>query len=91
MFPSVNSLDVTTRLVCKANTSFDDKALLVKSLQHVVKHFSTRLEYMRRKSCIYFTVQEMVSARNFERYLSFLNNFGHMCLLSCVETREIHG
>lgn len=34
-------------------TSFDDKALLVKSLQHEVKHRSTRLEYMRRKSCIY--------------------------------------
>jgi hypothetical protein len=34
-------------------TSFDDKALLVKSLQQVLKHFSTRLEYILRKSFIY--------------------------------------
>jgi len=33
-------------------TSFDDKALLVKSLQQVLKHFSTRFEYILRKSCI---------------------------------------
>lgn len=34
-------------------TSFDDRALLVKSLQHDVKHFSTRFEYIFKKSCIY--------------------------------------
>lgn len=33
-------------------TSFDDRALLVKSLQHDVKQRSTRLEYIRIKSCI---------------------------------------
>ena len=33
-------------------TSFEDNALLVKSLQHDVKHRSTRLEYIRMKSCI---------------------------------------
>lgn len=34
------------------HTSFEDNALLVKSLQQELKHFSTRLEYIRRKSCI---------------------------------------
>ena len=33
-------------------TSFDDNALLVKSLQHVLKHFSTTVAYIRKKSCI---------------------------------------
>ena len=33
-------------------TSFDDKALLVKSLQHDVKQRSKRFEYIRIKSCI---------------------------------------
>lgn len=33
-------------------TSFEDRALDVKSLQHAVKHRSTRFEYMRMKSCI---------------------------------------
>lgn len=75
----------------ETNTSLDDKALLVKSLQHVMKHFSTRLEYMRRKSCIYSAVQLMVSVSTRKRHLSFLNNLGHMCLLSGVETGEIHG
>jgi len=35
-------------------SSFEDKALLVKSLQHAVKHRSTRLEYIYKKSCICF-------------------------------------
>ncbi len=35
-------------------TSFDVRALLVKSLQHVLKHFSARLAYMRSKSCIFW-------------------------------------
>ena len=33
-------------------TSFDESALLVKSLQHELKQRSTRFEYMRMKSCI---------------------------------------
>lgn len=33
-------------------TSLEESALLVKSLQHVLKHFSARLAYIRRKSCI---------------------------------------
>lgn len=33
-------------------TSLEDRAFEVKSLQQDVKHLSTRLEYMRRKSCI---------------------------------------
>jgi hypothetical protein len=33
-------------------TSFDDRALLVKSLQHDMKQRSTRFEYIRMKSCI---------------------------------------
>jgi len=35
-------------------SSFDDKALLVKSLQHDMKHRSKRVEYIRMKSCICF-------------------------------------
>ena len=34
-------------------TSFEERALLVKSLQHEVKHRSTRLEYIFKKSCIW--------------------------------------
>lgn len=32
-------------------TSLFDNALLVKSLQHVLKHFSVRAEYIFKKSC----------------------------------------
>jgi hypothetical protein len=32
-----------------SETSFDDSDLLVKSLQHVLKHFSTSLPYIVRK------------------------------------------
>lgn len=35
-------------------SSFEERALLVKSLQHEVKHRSTRLEYIFKKSCICF-------------------------------------
>lgn len=35
-------------------SSLEDSALLVKSLQHEVKHLSTRPEYKRKKSCICF-------------------------------------
>lgn len=37
---------------CTKQTSFDERALLVKSLQQEVKHFSTRLAYNFKKSCI---------------------------------------
>ena len=40
-----------TRVV--RHTSFEDRALLVKSLQHEVKHRSTKLEYIFKKSCIW--------------------------------------
>ena len=36
----------------RGGTSFDESALLVKSLQHELKHRSTKFEYMRMKSCI---------------------------------------
>ena len=35
-----------------SRTSFDERALLVKSLQHVLKHLSTIFEYIFKKSCI---------------------------------------
>ena len=41
----------------RRRTSFEDRALLVKSLQHEVKHRSTRLEYIFRKSCIWGAVR----------------------------------
>lgn len=67
------------------HASLDDKAFEEKSLQHVLKHFSTRFEYIRRKSCIW-----TVSKTGFERYegvanLSFLNDFCHMSLLGGIE------
>ncbi len=45
----------THKYLCEEElASFDVRALLVKSLQHVLKHFSARLAYMRRKSCIFW-------------------------------------
>ena len=43
----------------RKRTSFDDKALLVKSLQHELKQRSTKLEYILRKSCIYVAMLVM--------------------------------
>lgn len=46
------STEPENELDCRSRTSFVDRALLVKSLQHDVKQRSTRLEYIFRKSCI---------------------------------------
>lgn len=71
-------------------TSFEERALLVKSLQQVLKHFSARLAYMRRKSCILLANEVPHNRQRKWTYLLLLNNFGHVCLFGGVEVRKIH-
>ena len=65
-------------------TSLDDSALLVKSLQQELKHFSTKLEYIRRKSCIWAQNELLVGLGKRGAYLFFLNDFGHLSLFSGI-------
>jgi hypothetical protein len=67
------------------HTSLDVKALVVKSLQHVLKHFSTMFEYILRKSCIYSWLRSHKSERRCVSNLLLLDDFGHMSLFGRVE------
>ena len=69
----------------KKKTSFDDKALLVKSLQQVLKHFSTRLEYIFRKSCICLFKNRARKSSYASAYLSLFDDLCHMGLFCGIE------
>ena len=81
----------------RRRTSFDDNALLVKSLQHALKQRSTRFEYIRMKSCIWrgegedASISWHAAQRRRRWHLLPLNDPSHVGLLGRVHLREVHG
>lgn len=68
MFPRLLNSNRHPLTIRRLKTSLDDNALLVKSLTHVLKHFSTKFEYIRRKSCIYLVVWILIQRENASKY-----------------------